>query len=1115
MESGLLLGAWITRQIMFWTLVQGLVFGLLAMGIVLIYRSTRVINFAVGNMGLPGATLMALLVINWNFPFWIAFVIALTVGALLGLVTEVIVVKRLFHRPRIVLLIATVAIADFWRAVVLLSFPKVEGAQTTYPAAIGRNYEGVGGDFSALDGIGVGTDEGILIKGSDIQILILVPVIALLLGLMMSRTTFGKAITASADNPDLSRLSGVNPHVVSSVVWTIGGFLATLSMILLSSGRAATGIDNLGPFTLTNALAAAVIAGMRSFPRAMAGGILIAFGDNLFGFNFTSDPGLSTLLVFVAVIVALLWQSRSNNDESPLSFATKVRPLPLHIAKIWWVRWMPRIVLGFLLIVMWQVSIHHETLFDWADRFLWFWDAPPERIVPSKWFLYSSVVAFAIITASLTVITGWSGQVSLAQAAYAGIGALSAAAFNRGIELDIGWGSNRLLDVEWSGIPTLPSIVAAVFLTAAIAAITGIGALRVRGIMLAISTFAFAIAAEKYIYQRPFFSNGDSSVVFERGHFFGINLRQQENFFRFSLVCLVITILVIGRLRRSGIGRSIIAVRDNTDTASAYTVSPVRMKLTAFAIAGGIAGLGGALFGNAARQIRFGEAHFQIADSLQVVNMAVIGGLGSVIGPVLGAFWVRGLPSFFSDNPIISLATSSIGFLVMLMYFPGGFVQIAYKVRDAIVDRLERSYGTAETASTTATPDAIRRGSDGSIVVDETDSSSTLDWLVSGVALVAKVVTFFYVARLAVDHLFGDGTRGIRGFPIESAWFDVYLIGAVISGVIAFAMLLQLAQIRSQRIGAIGTKAGYSFYLVFEPLIPFLWPLVIGRWLRKDLAANEPRPARVYENLPQNAEGRDITLKTSNVTVRFGGNVAVSDVSIDVGRDEIVGLIGTNGAGKSTLMNAIGGYVPAEGTVTLLGKNIQSLASPVRSSMGLGRTFQAATLFPELTVRECVQVALEARHRSSFARSALFLDMASERRMRSEADELIDFLGLGRYADAFVSDLSTGTRRIVELSGLLALDADVLCLDEPTAGVAQRETEAFGPLITEIRREMGASMLIIEHDMPLIMSISDRVYCLEAGSVIAEGDPDSVRNDPLVVASYLGTDERAIDRSDS
>ena len=121
-----------------------------------------------------------------------------------------------------------------------------------------------------------------------------------------------------------------------------------------------------------------------------------------------------------------------------------------------------------------------------------------------------------------------------------------------------------------------------------------------------------------------------------------------------------------------------------------------------------------------------------------------------------------------------------------------------------------------------------------------------------------------------------------------------------------------------------------------------------------------------------------------------------------------------------------------------------------------------------------------------------------ERRRRAEADDLIGFLGLGRYANNRISDLSTGTRRIVELAGLLALDARVLCLDEPTAGVAQRETEAFGPLIKEIRRELGAAMLIIEHDMPLIMSISDRVYCLEVGQVIAEGIPYEVRHDPKV-----------------
>jgi branched-chain amino acid transport system ATP-binding protein len=245
--------------------------------------------------------------------------------------------------------------------------------------------------------------------------------------------------------------------------------------------------------------------------------------------------------------------------------------------------------------------------------------------------------------------------------------------------------------------------------------------------------------------------------------------------------------------------------------------------------------------------------------------------------------------------------------------------------------------------------------------------------------------------------------------------------------------------------------------------------------------------------------------------------VAVNDVDLVVEPGSIVGLIGHNGAGKTTLFDLVSGFLPADGgRVRLDGEDITNLPAHRRAAAGLGRSFQEARLFPTLTVREAVAVSLErqlASREPVAAALRLPASTATEAAVAERVDELLELLGLGPWQDKLTSDLSTGTRRIVELACLIALDPAVVLLDEPSAGIAQREAEALGPLLRRVQAETGCSMVVIEHDMTLLGSLCDELVALELGSVIARGGPADVLSHPLVIASYLGTDQSVVRRS--
>ncbi|MDT7539474.1 MAG: hypothetical protein QOI82_3059 [Actinomycetota bacterium] len=283
-----------------------------------------------------------------------------------------------------------------------------------------------------------------------------------------------------------------------------------------------------------------------------------------------------------------------------------------------------------------------------------------------------------------------------------------------------------------------------------------------------------------------------------------------------------------------------------------------------------------------------------------------------------------------------------------------------------------------------------------------------------------------------------------------------------------------------------------------------------------DSMTNEPLPASVTGRDGEVLSDRPV-LEVIGLTRRFGGITAVRDVTFTLYEGQILGLIGPNGAGKTTIFDLISGHLPTNGgRIVLRGIDVTEWSADRRADIGLGRSFQDARIFPSLTVAENIALGLERHIDVRDHVSALFATPAmldSEADVAYTVDDLIELMGLQAYRDKFVSELSTGSRRIVDLAMSIAHDPSVLLLDEPSSGIAQRETEALGPLLLRIREETGCAMLVIEHDMPLITAVSDEILALDLGSVLLQGPADEVMQDSRVVTSYLGGDLAAIERS--
>ena len=910
----MLAGITLNQSILTIGLFTGLSYALLGVGLLLVYRATRVINFAHGEIGAFGAAVLAKLVIDYHWNFFVALAVALAIGGGLGAVIEWTVVRRLFDRPRFVLTIATIGAAQIL-FFAQLALPKLD-RPGAYPTPIDRVLQM--GDF--------------FLRSEHFMVLAFAPAAIAGLIFLLNRNPYGLAIRACAENGDAAQMAGVSTRRVSSFVWILAGMLATLTVVLVNPLKATVaGVPSLalGPGLLLRALVAVLIGRFVSLPWTVAGGVAVGLLESLLYAN-VQNPGAPDMALLVLAAVLVLWRGKTMVVDHGGSWFDTPRGSADDDGT--WSR--RRLVVG--------AAVAAGAL------------VPLVASASSQTFLFSRMLIFALVALSVTVLTGWAGQLSLGQFAFVGLGAMTTAG------------------LVGRGMPFGTAVVYATAASALASVAIGAPALRVRGPLFAVLTLAFAVAANSWIFNQSWFLGDRTLANLPRGKLGPFDLSSQRAYYYLCLVVIAVVALGVGRLRRTGVGRAIIAVRDNEHGAASFTISPALAKLTAFGLAGAMAGLAGGLL--AGLFVQFGSDAFRPDLSFLVVAIAVIGGLGSVRGAILGSIFVLGVPAVFGNSLEAQLLTSGAGLLVLLLVVPGGLVEV--------VDRVRRLLPSAPPVDPEA-PDAV------------------------------------------------------------------------------------------------------------------------------------PAPTLRAE-ASDTAPVGDVVLAATGIVVRFGGLVALDGVTVTARAGEVVGLMGTNGAGKSTLMDVIGGYTAAdEGTVELFGADITDLAAFARARLGMGRVFQDARLFGDLTVSETVRLALEHEDRAELTPSLLGLGPSrrGERRKQVRADEVIDTLNLGDYARTCIGDLSTGTRRIVELACQIALESRVLLLDEPTAGVAQKDAEAFGPLIKTVQGELGATVVLIEHDLPLVMSLSDRVYCLGAGKVIAEGPPESVRRDPLVIASYLGTDDRAIVRS--
>ena len=998
-------------------------YAMFALGISVIYRASRVLNLAHGAMAMVPAYVSYSLV-QAGVPIGIALLIAVVFGAALGVGIEWAFVRRLRAQGPTAQTVGTVAVtgllialaAKVWGTTPRIA-PKVFPEGTIDVGASGLRY----GDI------------GLFVTGV---------VVSLGLFIFFKRTEVGLAMRGAAQNRRAAALMGIDPDLAASAAWALGGGLAALAGVMLAA------VTNLDPYTLSlqvlPAFVAALIGGLESLPGALGGsvvaglafGVIPYFGGTPIIGRVARFSGSSQLALTILTLIVLATRGRrlAAADTVEAGLVSTAKPASLRPVRRRSLVWL----LAGAALILWPF------------------------VVPFS-YLQNSLLAvqLGLAAISLVVLTGWVGQISLAQASFVGIAALSMGLIVRG------WGLEFPL-----------SMILAAAIAAGAAALLGVVALRVRGLYLAVATLVFAWMCDAFLFKTPWLgaSTGSSTIPGQdlgdpNGWPYFDFTDPKLLYFVFAAV-LFLTVFALASLRDTKTGRAFFAVRGSEMAAASLGIDVVRTKLIAFALSGALAGMAGSLLMVNQRTVVPDQFLFTV--SLQFLAIGVVGGLGSLGGAIAAGALFAGLNELFLRVAALTgwLEVVSAGLLAfVLLAYPGGLVALGGRLRGLAGTAAGGIRGRMTAIRRFWTKPLVDQGPEGQPAGEPGVSISAGD----GATDVEppkrrRALRFAGVRRVAT----GLGRQIRSAIPrrdgaerVEAAadWFDS--AGWTTSG--------EEATPNGKGDGARPAATLTTF-------------------ARETPASTGDRASR-----------REV-LRAEGVTVRFGGLTAVADASLEVREGEIVGLIGPNGAGKTTLFNAILGLNdPAAGRIAIHGTDATRFPPHMRARLGVARSFQVIQLFSELTVFDNLLTATHL-HNDSGVFSNL---AASPRTLAAEADarrrvsHVLHLLELEDVAHHGVRGLPFGVLRMVELGRALVTGARLVMLDEPASGLNNAETDRLADVVRGIR-SLGVSVLLIEHDVRMVTGVSDYVYVLDHGRMIAEGAPAAIQRDPHVVAAYLG-----------